>query len=70
MLGLKLTRRLGRRADLGLLPLMTLVLVACGSANQPGANGSGAGAPVGRAAAGRAAAGRAAGTSAGVGGGA
>lgn len=41
MLGLKLTGQLGRRAGLGLIPLMTLVLVACGSVNEQGPNGSG-----------------------------
>ena len=43
MLVLKRTGRLGRRAGLGLWPLMTLGLVACGSVNDqgPGPNGSG-----------------------------
>ena len=41
MLGLKRTGQLGRRAGLDLLPLMTLVLVACGSVNEQGPNGSG-----------------------------
>lgn len=67
MLGLKLTRRLGRRAGLGLLPLMTLVLLACGSANEPGANGSGGAGAAGSAATGGAGGGTPAATASQVG---